>query len=220
VQLNQESKELLYDAIKRIHQELALIRSGLDVYKLIGLNQPAINARGRTNSFFGFIQLQSHWFTVLGLEKVYQRETEDENKRLCSIRGIFRLAQETGEQDIESERFVAKHGVAATSHWISDVEAVLAQKRTEFGEYLVEIKKFRNQRVAHLALNYSDQYTLPGIDACEQMLQFADEFRAFIASEFMNAGSTPIGQYRRVHVSTINLLKAIGIENPIVDFPD
>ncbi len=122
--MNREPKDLLYDAIKRFHQELALIRSGLDVYKVIGLNQPAINAKGRTNSFFGFIQLQSHWFTALGLEKVYQRETEDENKRLCSIRGIFRLAQETGEQEIGSERFVVKYGVTSSIH-LKDLDKVL-----------------------------------------------------------------------------------------------
>src|SRR2546427_11163292 len=106
-------KNRLDDANVQLSKELWLIKSGLAVYQVIGLNVKSIQSGG---GFFGLVQKQSLDAVVLGLAKVFERhDTYD----LCSIRGVYDLAKQVQIREIEQARaFVSKYGVVPSGDWI------------------------------------------------------------------------------------------------------
>lgn len=209
--------ESLDNANIRLYQELALIKASLDIYKLIGLNASLINANPKIKSYFGTVSNQSLSTIVLGLEKIFERESTDD-MRLCSVRGILRLAKESGHPNVSSNSFATKYGVNPTANWVDDIDSVLAKQRPVFRKHLAATSKYRNERLAHSAQVVSDNYQLPSITAFEQLLEFVDDFRTFINSEFLGVASGAILDYNVTCVSFLNLLRELGIREPISDF--
>ena len=93
-------KARLMQAVDTLAQELLLIKSSLDTYRLIGLNASNVES-GKL--VLGHLQRLSLSSVALGLAKVYEREKEN-GYELCSVSGVFRLAKSVPVENIAAVR--------------------------------------------------------------------------------------------------------------------
>jgi hypothetical protein len=216
----QSAWDALYDAHVLFVKELYAVRCSLDIMRIIGLNTNKLKGPGA--EFVRFSSLLSQRTIVTGIENLFERNDEG-TVRLCSMRGILSLAENTPLKNGEAaERFVHKYGVDATANWRADVEKVLVGQRPVVAACMKLTSPVRNQRVAHLSQPSIDgkPHMLPGIDACERIIEFAYDFYVFIATGFLNsAGGADL--HDRVGKSLYALLKKrLEIEDALYDFPD
>jgi hypothetical protein len=207
-------KNRLDDANVQLSKELWLIKSGLAVYQVIGLNVESIESGG---AFFGLVQKQSLDAVVLGLAKVFER---DETYELCSVRGVYRLAKQVQIQDTDAARaFVGKYGISESGDWIRDVDQVFSKQRPRIQSHLQKINRVRNTRLAHIQQN-APSGVLPSITLFEDLLGFAFDFHSFVNEAFLSTPSHPILDERKTESSLLSLLKKIGVNNPASEFED
>ncbi len=204
----------LDDANIQLSKELWLIKSSLDVYRVIGLNAKSLNY-GR--SFLAFVQKLSLDAVALGLARVFEKA---ETHELCSVTGVYRLAKQAQIQDIAAARaFVTKYGITATQDWIQDVDRVFSVQRDRIHDHMQAIDRVRNTRLAHIQQEAPDG-TLPSIAAFEYLLAFAFDFHSFVNEAFLNVVSHEILDDKQIESSLLSLLKKTGISDPLSQFKD
>ncbi len=209
-------KHRLYVTNVQLSYELFNIHSSLTIYKIIGLNAKAIHD---ARPFLAFVQNQSLSEVALGFSKVFERENN--HNRLCSIRGVYQLAKTVQIQDKDvATVFVKRYGVLPTDEWVHDVEHVLSRYRPKIKNLMQKIDPVRNTRLAHNQQSPSEA-TLPSIAMFEESLAFAFDFYSFINWAFLDlCYSYPILHNKQIESSLLHLLKTLGVNNPLSDFPD
>lgn len=213
-----DRKHRLDDANIKLGQELQAIKSGLDIYRVIGLNAKSINS-GFWWVFFGFVQNQSLAAVALGLAKVFEREREGDHQ-LSSLRGVYRLAKQVEIQNIAAARaFVGKYGISASENWIKDVDRVFSAQRLRIRSHMQIIDHVRNSRLAHIEQD-APVSTLPSIAAFEELLAFAVEFHSFVNEAFLSVHSHPILDDRSMESNLLGVLKKVGVSDPVSEFQD
>lgn len=200
----------------QLGKELWLIHSSLAVYRVIGLNASAIP---RAKGFFGFVQNESLSAVALGLGKVFERE-QPGGHELCSVGGVYRLAQAVQIQNsTAAEAFAKRHGVTPSTDWVHDVGEVFSRQRPRVSEHMSAIDRVRNTRLAHIQQMAPDA-TLPSIAAFEELLAFAFDFHSFVNEAFLNAHAHPTLADKQVEGSLLQVLKMIGVSDPRSQFAD
>ncbi|GEM_PF-1890548 len=209
--------DALYDAHVLFIKELYTVRASLDIFKIVGLNTNSIKGPGA--EFLRFSSLLSQKAIVLGIESLFERTNDGSG--LCSVRGLLSLARFVPLKDTEAPKaFVSKYGITPTTNWLADIEKVLEKQRPVVAACTRLTSKIRNQRMAHLAQLHPDAkpHMLPGVDACEQVIQFAYDFYLFIATGFLHSAGADLT--KRVGTSLFSLLKKrFEIDGALQDFP-
>jgi len=211
-----EGTHRLDEANVQLGKELWVIHSSLAIYRVIGLNAKTIKT---ARAFFGLVANQSLLAVALGLGKVFERERKGAHE-LCSVGGVYRLAKAVQIQDnVAAGAFVRRYGVAPSADWVHDVAQVFSRQRPRIKCHMQVIKRVRNTRLAHIQQNSPDG-TLPSIAGFEGLLAFAFDFHSFVNEAFLSESSHPTLSDKRVEGSLLRLLKAIGVTDPVSDFPD
>jgi hypothetical protein len=210
----------LYEANKRLVQELMRVKSALDIYGLIGLNASRIEVGKK---FFGHVQDQSLRVVALGFDKVFERESEDDGKiknELCSISGIFRESKMVPIQQPEAWKIlVKKYGVEPSSDWKADVQAVLAKQRPIVAAAMQKIAAVRNTHIAHLAQSPT-QSNLPSIAEFEGLLNFVFDFHSFVTKGFLGSNAHDVLNDTQVKGSLTRVLEKTGVTSVVSAFKD
>lgn len=207
----------LYQATDTLAEELLFIKSSLDSFRVIGLNASKISS-GKL--ILGHLQQLSLFAVALGLAKVYEYEREEEGgHKLCSVSGVLRLAKGLPIEEIGAlHAFAAKYGVRPKDSWISEIDEVFAKQRPTIARDMRLVTKARNTRIAHLQ-QLGGARSLPSIRAFEELHDFAVGFHAFVNRAFLHTNAHPISTDRQVESSLCSVLKLVGVDDVVTDFP-
>jgi HEPN superfamily AbiU2-like protein len=209
-------KARCYQATDALAEELLLIKSSLDTYRLIGLNASSI-VSGKL--MFGHLQRLSLLNVALGLAKVFERE-EEGGYELCSVSGVLRVAKSVPIEEIAAvHAFASRYGAKRQDEWIAEIDDVFAKQRPTIARHMRLVTKARNTRIAHLQ-QAAPIDNLPSIAAFEELLEFAVRFHAFVNRAFLATSAHPILSDERVGNSLAKLLKLAGVNDVVHDFPN
>lgn len=210
------TQQHLVKANIQLSKELFVIKSSLDVDKVIGLNVDSIQAaRPSMAGFFGHTQMQSQRMVLLGIPKVFEHNP---NRKLCSITGIFELAKRVTIQDnVAVNRYIEHYGITPSGNWVTDVESAHCKKRKWVKDRIKRIHKVRNMLLAHLQQNASAPQ-LPSMNEFYELLEYGVRFHEFINDAFLPTTSHDILNDTQVQNSFVQLLDKIGITDPTLEY--
>ena len=181
----------------------------------------AHTGEGVSGAFFGYVQRQAHTDVAVTICKIYEYETPGGSYELNSISGIIRTLERkdlfTSVQIVAVERFGTQFGN------IEKCVSVFAHLKKTYGEFqkqqvdaLRRLKDFRDKYAAHAEFGFQIE-PLPSHDDFEVLLNFASEFYRMIHDDINNVVPSPIAPH--VGTGLIRTLKALGITDPLFDFP-
>lgn len=193
------------------------LRQYLDIYRMIGLNIPALKEHGGNDNFWALIQLALHDDIVLSICKIY--EDEDRWQR-NSIPGVIRSIPD--EVFSEGQRAaVARFGRQYGNHTPCSVcvrchlKATLDQFTKDQKDAFRRIRHQRDKFGAHSEYGAKAE-KLPLYEKYEVLFDFAVEFYRTVGAGLYNTTALMGGHGA---VGTRDVMKKLGIKNPVVRMP-
>lgn len=192
------------------------LRQDIDLHRLITLNADNLKTKGISDAFMGHVQQLSLESIVVGICKIYEYESKYE---LNSISGVINSIPQiaiTQELLIVLKNYGEKYGYCGipqnTTTYLRDT---LECFKKQHEPALNRFKEFRDKVAVHNEYKISID-RLPSHGEFEAYFAFARDFYFLISDSLIDVGHALIG--RQVSMGFINLMKMIGIENPIYDF--
>ena len=166
-------------ALKNFNLFLNLVyhlRQVIDLYRVIGLNADALNAREGGKAFFASVQQTSLGEIAVTICKIYEREKGFELNSIPGIIGRLDLSGCSASQLKLIEKFGVKYGNAGAFG-----DPALFLKATHRGftrrhkAAFALVLEFRNKYAAHSEVDYAPQ-KLGAPDTFEELFRYAADF--------------------------------------------
>jgi len=219
----------LDDKLIELEKALYLLKSTLDVYRLISLNAPAIERANAGSAFFGHVQHLSLEFYVLGICKVFEQATKHRKHELHSLCAVL---DEAATCTLMSEGplrdFVAKYATTHKSPATAGASTPEEVRRVYRGFVRQHAKEYeRLQRVRDKVIAHSEYLettkrpqSLPSYDFMEKLLFFAVDLHSAIFTAYLSVHPHPIKSEGRVAGSACSALRRLGIDTVKTKFDD
>lgn len=219
----------LDDKLIELAKTLYLLKSTLDVYKLICLNAAGIKRTNVGRRFFGHLQDLSLESYVLGICKVFEQPTprrRHELHSLCAVLG------EAGEWPLLSEGplkdFAAQYGATHQSQVIvgpsllEDMSRIYGKFVRQHSKELDRLRRMRDKVIAHSEYLEPAKRpeSLPSYDLMENLLLFAVDLHSAISRAYLNVLPHAIRREGRVAASLHSTLQRLGMNTVETKFDD
>ena len=206
-------------ALKNFNLFLNLVyhlRQVIDLYRVIGLNADALNAREGGKAFFASVQQTSLGEIAVTICKIYEREKGFELNSIPGIIGRLDLSGCSASQLKLIEKFGVKYGNAGAFG-----DPALFLKATHRGftrrhkAAFALVLEFRNKYAAHSEVDYAPK-KLGAPDTFEELFRYAAEFYGLMTEVMFDVVPALISS--DAGSSLLTVLKQLRVENPQFTF--
>ena len=199
------------------------IKGDLDVHEIASLNAELINKRGY-GPFFWLINELAIKNYAINISKLFEKQNK--KYELNSMFGILRYIK---DQDVSPlapsvvDAYIQNKNCIPASPEYSHVEGLQGIVGNFCKEKDASLRRYRHARdkkFAHTESTEDKIKDLPSYDEMEQLFNFCFEFIRVISSAYLQVGCHRIDNDNRFNKSMCKLLKDIGIEKVVTEFPD
>lgn len=195
---------------------IAQLRDHIDVYRIIGLNVPALEQTEISGAFLGYLQKSAQESLAMYICKIYESSTRNE---LNSIPGIIESLQVGPLSEAQKPEF-SEFGKKYKNH--SEATEAKSYLKGTFGLFcgihsrsLDRLKEFRDKIGAH-ADSKANITDLPSLDEFEVLYSFANDFYVLISHSVTGYGPATVP--RRVGPGFVRLAESVGTHGVKFDF--
>jgi AbiU2 len=194
------------------------LRQDIDLYRVIGLNVRQLSEHGRSNAFWGYLEMLAHQSIAATTCKLFEREDRYERNSIPALISGLPDSAWTPEQIESVVRFAAKYGASSKfSDMKSHLWCALYCFECSNRKALDDLIEFRNKHVAHSQGGYKLS-PLPSIDSFEQIFAFTNDFYRVVSDALF--GVVPVVIYSPVGRGAIKVMKALEIADLQYDFKE
>ncbi|MBN2269772.1 MAG: hypothetical protein JXN61_04105 [Sedimentisphaerales bacterium] len=212
-----------------LEKSLYLLKSTLDLYKLISLNALAMRRAKAGPVFFGHLQYLSLESYVLGICKVFEQPT---TRRKHELHSLCAVVGEAESYPLMSERplkeFVAKYASTHQSHGnepscaLEEVRHIYRAFVRQHAKEYARLQGMRDKAIAHPEYLETAKRprSLPSYDFMEKLLFFAIDLHSAISLAYLNVLAHPIRKEGKVAGSLCSTLRKLGIDTVKTKYDD
>ncbi|MGE0467808.1 MAG: hypothetical protein AB7L09_09075 [Nitrospira sp.] len=194
------------------------LRDHIDMHRIIGLNVGALQKSQINGALLGYLQKSAQESLAIYICKLFEASPRND---LNSIPGVIDSIPEAPESEMQTRELVAfgsKYGHGATpANARSHLKDTFARFRDAHFESLGRLKEFWDTIGAHSDYR-ADITSLPSHAEIETLFSFAQDFYEAVSRSLIQVGPAVIP--RMVGHGFVELIEALGVQNPRFDFED